>query len=197
MDVESIRAAVGQVDAAAFRFINTGLACRPLDPIMLLATAVGTGLFQSGVCVLFMLWGTIKDKVDFRRAGYAGLIAFAASGVLVQVAKFLWARPRPTLALYDVRIVGDPLFTHSFPSGHTMTAFAVLVAWAIMLPRVRWLMLSLAVATGFSRIYLGAHFPLDVIYGALIGALVGRAAARMLPGTSAEPASAAAQELTA
>jgi undecaprenyl-diphosphatase len=182
MDIESIRTAVAHMDAAVFRFVNTGLAWKPLDTVMLLATSIGTGLFQSGVCVLLMLWGTLKDRVDLRRAGYAGLIAFAASGCVVQVAKFLWARPRPTLALYDVRIVGDPLFTNSFPSGHTMTAFAVIVAWSIMMPGMKRLLLALAVLTGFSRIYLGAHFPLDVIYGALLGGLVGYASVGMLPG---------------
>ncbi len=179
MDMESIRSAVGQADAAVFRLINTGLGCRALDPVMLLATALGTGLFQTGASLFLILFGTIRDRVELRRAGYAGLIAFAAAGVLVQVAKMLWDRPRPLLAMWDVRVVGGPLFTHSFPSGHTMTAFAVLVAWSIVLPKTRWLMLGLAAATGFSRVYLGAHFPLDVIYGALTGALVGYGSAKM------------------
>lgn len=181
MWIEVIRMWLAHFDAVLFRAVNTGLAWQPLDAVMQAATALGTGLFQSAASLLVILVGTIRDRIDLRRAGYAGLIAFFASGAMVQVAKFLWDRPRPLLALYDVRIVGEPLFVHSFPSGHTMTAFAVMVAWAIMLPRLKWVLLLLATATGFSRIYLGAHFPLDVICGAALGALIGGASARMLP----------------
>jgi undecaprenyl-diphosphatase len=180
MDIESIRTAVGHADAAVFRFINTGLAWRPLDPVMLVATAIGTGIVQSAGSLFLVALGTIRDGVDLRRAGYAGFIAMAASGAIVQVVKVIWDRPRPALALYDVRIVGDPLFAHSFPSGHTMAAFAVMVAWSIMLPKLKWTLLVLAALTGFSRIYLGVHFPLDVIYGAVIGALIGFASVRIL-----------------
>lgn len=197
MDIESIRTSVGNLDAAVFRLINSGLAWKPLDHVMLFATKFGTGIFQSGGVLLLLLIGTIRDRIDLRRAGYAGLIAFVASGAMVQVAKFTWDRPRPILALYDVRLVGDPLFIHSFPSGHTMTAFAVMVAWALMLPRLKWPLLILAATTGLSRIYIGVHFPLDVICGAIIGIFIGSASARMLPEYPAAEGEPARSEQTA
>lgn len=181
MNLETIRAAVALADAAVFKLINTGLGCKPLDLPMLLATWAGVGIVQSGISILFILVGTFWDRLSLRRAGYAGLIAFAASGIGVQIAKHLWDRPRPLLAMHDVRVVGEPLFAHAFPSGHAMTAFAVLVAWAIIMPSWRKALLAVGVATAFSRVYLGAHFPLDVIYGAIIGAFVGRASAGLLP----------------
>lgn len=180
MDIESIRSAVAHVDAAAFRAINGSLGCRLLDGPMVLLTGVGTGIFQTGVSLLLILAGLLRNRIDLKRAGCAGLAAFAVSGIAVQLAKHAFDRPRPLLALYDVRLVGDPLFVHSFPSGHTMTAFALMTALAATLPRMRWLFWTVAAMTGLSRIYLGLHFPLDVICGAAIGGLIGRLAARLV-----------------
>lgn len=144
-----------------------------MDPVMLAFTWMGLGIAQAGLCVGLCLCGWIWENVSWRRAGYAGLTAFALSGIAVQIGKHTWDRPRPLLALFDVRIVDEPLFVHSFPSGHTTTAFAVLFACSIFLPRMRYFLITLAFATGLSRVYLGVHFPLDVIYGGLVGALIG------------------------
>lgn len=178
MNPESITQAVQHIDAAAFKLINSGMASRALDVPMLVATALGTGVFQNGISLALVAIGLVKDQLNLRRAGYAGLAAFAASGILVQAAKLIWHRPRPLLSLFEVRVVGDPLFAQSFPSGHTMTAFAVTFAWAACLPRLRWPLLAAAFATGLSRVYLGVHYPLDVVYGAALGALTGALAAR-------------------
>lgn len=174
----SVSAAVGAVDAAAFKFINGTLARPWLDNIMVIATMFGVGIVQAGFSLGLILLGLVTDKVNVRRAGYAGLIAFAAAGVAVQIGKFIWHRPRPLLALFDVHLVDVPRFTHSFPSGHAMTAFAVAVACSMFLPRLRYILIPIAFATGISRIYLGVHYPLDVVFGGFAGILIGILSAR-------------------
>jgi undecaprenyl-diphosphatase len=68
----------------------------------------------------------------------------------------------------------DPLVTiphsHSFPSGHTATSFAGATALSLLYPRGTPVFYVLAAAIAYSRLYLGVHFPLDVVGGAVIGA---------------------------
>lgn len=72
---------------------------------------------------------------------------------------------------------------NSFPSGHTCAAFAFAVALCMTQPQ-RWAKgaaLALAALMGFSRLYVGVHFPSDVLAGAVIGSLCGLLAGWMVP----------------
>ena len=59
--------------------------------------------------------------------------------------------------------------SHSFPSGHTAVAFAAATVLTWLVPRAAPAFFALALAIGYSRIYVGVHWPLDVIGGAVIG----------------------------
>jgi membrane-associated phospholipid phosphatase len=62
---------------------------------------------------------------------------------------------------------------HSFPSGYTATAFALLFGVSLLIKNkiAKLLLLSLAILTGYSRVYLSLHFPSDVLAGSVIGVL--------------------------
>jgi undecaprenyl-diphosphatase len=62
--------------------------------------------------------------------------------------------------------------TASFPSGHAATSFAGATILAFAFPRLAPLLYVLAAAVGFSRLYLGVHYPLDIVGGAVLGVLV-------------------------
>jgi len=107
-----------------------------------------------------------------RRAGACGLLALALGFLCTNVAlKNLVGRTRPWLdvpGLIPLVEEGDP---NSFPSGHTTAAFAAAAAWAGSLPR-KWmgaLAVGAAVCMGLSRLYVGVHYPSDVLVGALVG----------------------------
>jgi undecaprenyl-diphosphatase len=102
-----------------------------------------------------------------RRALPFVLVALAvlASDGLAGLVKAAVGENRPTEP--------DPLVTiphsHSFPSGHTATAFAGAMMLSYLVPRAAPAFFTLAAAIAYSRLYVGVHFPLDVVGGAVIG----------------------------
>jgi membrane-associated phospholipid phosphatase len=83
-------------------------------------------------------------------------------------------RPRPFLAIHDALppIIPAPS-TYAFPSGDTALAFGAAVAFGQCFPRFRPFALLLALAVGLSRVFVGVHYPLDVIGGAIVGIIWG------------------------
>ena len=98
---------------------------------------------------------------------------------MVQLMKHIHdsARPQSVYGMYDQYFIKGLDFAHnnSFPSGHTATAFAMATVLVLMLADKKWQLPVLLAATlvGFSRIYLGQHFLLDVLVGAPIGVICG------------------------
>jgi undecaprenyl-diphosphatase len=90
--------------------------------------------------------------------------------------KVVIERPRP-----EVLPVGAILRDHAtgfgFPSGHTTLAFAfATVLHPLLPPRVRWIPWAMATAAGLGRMYVGVHWPMDVVGGAALGIAIGGAA---------------------
>jgi membrane-associated phospholipid phosphatase len=96
----------------------------------------------------------------------------AAAGLSYELRQWI-GRERPPLVYPEPKpLVGLP-HSGAFPSGHAATAFAcaTVLAWAS--PRLRIPAFVLAAAIAWSRVYVGVHWPLDVLGGALLGALMG------------------------
>jgi membrane-associated phospholipid phosphatase len=127
--------------------------------------------------VVFVAAGGACDigcRRRFPTAATAAATSLAAAATLVFVLKDALERSRPELAHPGT---ADPLVTtptsHSFPSGHTATAFATATVIALLHPRLRWPAFALAALVGLSRVYLGVHFLFDVLAGAALGIAVG------------------------
>lgn len=104
----------------------------------------------------------------------AATASFLVASAVNALLKDLVARDRPPEAIGLDALVGVP-GSPSFPSGHAMTAFATAGAVAVLAPRLRWPLLALAALIGFSRVYLGVHFWLDVLVGSVFGLAIGAA----------------------
>ncbi len=110
------------------------------------------------------------------RVGVAGGIAAAASSLL----KRACSRPRPDAGIGGFAALVECPDAFSFLSGHAAAAFAIAVALAGQGGWLGPLALMLAIGIALSRVYLGAHHPLDVAAGVLLGALAGLAARALL-----------------
>ena len=110
----------------------------------------------------------------YRRWGVFALtlIAVALADWSAMGLKALIDRPRPPLRYAEPKTLVPVPHDASFPSGHAATSFAAATMLAFAFPRLAPFLYVLAAAVAFSRVYVGVHYPLDVIGGALLGALV-------------------------
>jgi undecaprenyl-diphosphatase len=92
------------------------------------------------------------------------------SHIVVQVVKRTVSRPRPSNALDCVTLVVEP-DRFSFPSGHSAAAMAVAVGYAMAFPALAAPLIAIAFLVGASRVFLGVHYPGDVLVGQLIAVL--------------------------
>lgn len=158
-------------EAAAFLFLNP-YHKSALDIFFVNCTYLGDGLFTIAVVIMLLL---------MRRYPYALqlLTAFLLSGLMVQVLKNIFSNPRPreffSAGQYNYFIEGVTLHGFSsFPSGHSASIFALATLLALFTKnkKIGVLYLLAAIAVGYSRIYLGQHFPGDVLIGSFIGVLL-------------------------
>lgn len=165
--------AIQSLDGAVLLAIQ-GARIAALDPLVEAYTTLGNGgLLWLALSLALLLWRPT------RKAGALSLTAMLLGLLCTNVAlKHLVARPRPWLDVAGlVPLVNEP-DPNSFPSGHTCAAFAAGMVWFRTLPK-RWMRVlaaALAVCMGLSRLYVGVHYPTDVIAGALVGSLCAWAA---------------------
>ncbi len=108
------------------------------------------------------------------------VVAERVSAVLDGILKDAIGRERPPVADPNVHALIPVPHDSSMPSGHAMMAFTGAVFLAAVAPRFRWWFFALATGIAISRVYLGVHYPSDVIVGAVLGAAVGAGAVVVL-----------------
>ena len=139
-----------------------------LDPVFRWLTYLGT----DGALWLALAAGL--TLVTRRRGPLLWVaVADAAAQLVTRALQALLGRARPHVD----RIVSEP-HSHSFPSGHTSSSVACALVLASFAPRLRAGLIVLAAAIAYSRLYVGVHYPLDVLGGAVLGALLAWATLR-------------------
>ena len=140
-----------------------------VDMAMVSLSVIGRG---GAVWLTLAAAAVVHDRRHWLAAARVLLIILLAYGTVDGILKPAFARARPFDAVADIRVVDRRPTTYSFPSGHAAMAFGGAVGLLAIWPRQRWL-LGLAVAMALSRIYVGVHYPLDVIVGGLVGGAIG------------------------
>ena len=166
------------INRELFLIINGTFHSTFTDTVMFIITQFGTGLPMAaliGVPLFFY------DRKNFVRRFLIIVLAVAFGGALVNIIKNFVSYSRPLSELMGLIATGsvkvyvfiEDSRHHSFPSGHAQLAFGSVIAlsWYYR----GWYTLPLfvlATLVGISRIYLGIHFPLDVVVGAFLGGVV-------------------------
>ena len=118
------------------------------------------------ILAALLVWDRKKLASVFLIILFSALLGW----VIVFILKEVVARDRPSHYFSEIiHIVGVELHQGSFPSGHTQLAFCVATVLAKKYSRSWKFVYPWAVIVAYSRVYVGAHFPLDVIVGAFIG----------------------------
>jgi membrane-associated phospholipid phosphatase len=135
-------------------------------------TDLGNGWFAVFIAAVLALFSYRKAFLVVTSCGVTAIVA--------QILKFIFAAPRPKLYFKDqlsrihfVKAV-EILSYHSFPSGHTVTAFSLAVLFTYWSRNKGWgpVFLLIAVMVGYSRMYLSEHFFEDVTAGSVIGVII-------------------------
>ncbi len=128
--------------------------------------------YFTSILVVLLIMTSLFLWEERKRAWIPPLwISFISSLAVGFLLKVLIARPRPEGLVMLLPLTN--LVDYSFPSGHTIAAFAALPVLLREYPSMKWFWISFAVLVGLSRLYLGVHYPSDVVAGALIGYVLG------------------------
>lgn len=159
------------IDLAIFYFINHSLSTGFLDNFFSTITDVnkwyiayiilaGIAFFKGGIRGKILVIGLILLIIVTDQTGF-------------RILKELFERIRPCRALSDAITPLGCAGGYSFPSNHALNNFAAATFISRLFPNYKWVVFIVAALVAISRVYLGIHYPSDILGGALIGAAFG------------------------
>ncbi len=168
--MDAILNAIQRADGWILLFIQNHLRFASLNPWVIRFTKLGNyGLIWIVISILLLI------PKKSRRAGILSLVALALSLCISNLLlKNYVARVRPYEVLSGLTSLIGPVSGYSFPSGHASAGFAAAAVISRSCRKwIGWPCLALAFLLSISRLYVGVHYPTDVICGAIIGFLIG------------------------
>ncbi len=174
---------ISDMDANLFLFLNAHHT-PALDLAFLIITTLGSGWVVAPAVLLALVRNTRGRRARTLAAHIA--VAMCAAWLTNAVLKRIVDRPRPIVHFSNlgssgpggpvrrpqIRVIGGPHEDASFPSGHASAACSAAAVLVLLWGRrYAWAVLAAGLVS-YSRVYLGVHFPADVVAGAILGGLV-------------------------
>ena len=173
---QSMLSVISNGDHRLMRRVNRWRAPHWVRVWMILATRGGDGWLWYAMAIAVMTWG---GPQRFRAVMAVG-IAVLAGIALFRILKRLAHRDRPCTSFSHCWATLLPPDKFSFPSGHSITAFAVAMCLSSFYPDLLVGLIFLAMSVALSRVMLGLHYLSDVVAGSALGASLGYAAFLLL-----------------
>lgn len=160
-------------DVHLFQLLNKAGSYPWIDSLMMVLTGLGRSrLFFVVLWLGLVLFG---KKAGRQTALLILPLLIISDGATSHLLKPFFERPRPFAAMEGVRLIAENsvnLSSYGFPSNHAVNSFAVATLLCLRFKNIgfRAGVFSLAAFVAYSRIYIGVHYPLDVLFGAVFGA---------------------------
>lgn len=152
-------------DRFLLNVFNRKIRCKFFDILMPIITYIGSATFVSLMC----LGALISNDSKIHSVGVKCSVTLLISNIIAQILKFSVNRIRPFLKIENLNIKKIGIDKYSFPSGHTTAAFSMAVMFSLTFSSFSFVFIAVASLVGISRMYLGVHYPSDVIVGSLLG----------------------------
>ena len=161
------------VNIDLFYFINDTLKNPLFDFAMPFVTELGSFVAMFAVCLIVILLSILFKKPYIKKIALLCLLSLLLADGIALILKTLIMEPRPFVTLNNVHLLVVEEDPCSFPSGHATSTFAVLSFLVFKFRHEFWsvVLILFGIVIGFSRIYVGVHYPLDVLAGCIIGVL--------------------------
>jgi undecaprenyl-diphosphatase len=157
-------------DKRIFRLLNGNWLNPILDHLLPFVTDAGNFILPFVVAaIVIVLVGRVRGLRFLVLAVFSVVVADAMG---THIFKYSFLRARPCIALGDVRLLVGCTNLPSFPSNHAVNASVLATLTSLYMPRLWLPAMALAILVGYSRVYVGVHYPLDVLAGSLLGIAV-------------------------
>ncbi|EST11034.1 PAP2 family phosphoesterase [Sporolactobacillus laevolacticus DSM 442] len=161
--------ALYEMECRIFKKINQHFERKIWNAYFRTITNIGGAILE----ILLVLFLLVFARGQLRLTAVACAVSLTASHLVVQIFKKCFPRKRPYLILDGTNFPINALRDHSFPSGHTTAIFSVIIPLILFHPSLSIILLPVGFSVAISRIFLGLHYPSDVLAGMLLGSLTG------------------------